>query len=394
MRLIFEIRDLKYATPATVSRAGILFIPEARQWASYVQTWVIKNFSDAEHREILSQLFEKYVPDTLSMMRRDFKPVIALVELCMVQSLCTLLQGILTPQALRDASEGIGRMIECIFVYCAVWAFGGGLLLKDGVDYRRNFSSWWKNKWLSVKFPTKGMVYDFFIEKATLRFTSWSSIVPTLEYGPDTSMQRTTVPTPETTALNSLLDLFIIRRHPAMLVGVAGTGKTALIQGKLRALDADFLSLVINFNYYTDAASLQKILEAPLEKKAGKNYGPTGTKRLVYFVDDLNLPRLDAYNTQTPISLMRQHIDSGGWYDRQKLTIKVINNTQYLSSMNPSAGSFAVDPRLQRHFGTLAVGFPSQESLLEIFSFFLTGHLSTFNSEIHEMSSKIIQVRT
>lgn len=28
MKLLFEIRDLKYATPATVSRAGILYISD------------------------------------------------------------------------------------------------------------------------------------------------------------------------------------------------------------------------------------------------------------------------------------------------------------------------------------------------------------------------------
>ena len=29
MKMIFEIRDLKYATPATVSRAGILYISDS-----------------------------------------------------------------------------------------------------------------------------------------------------------------------------------------------------------------------------------------------------------------------------------------------------------------------------------------------------------------------------
>jgi len=42
MRLIFEIRDLRFATPATVSRAGILFISDTSgyQWKSYVKSWL------------------------------------------------------------------------------------------------------------------------------------------------------------------------------------------------------------------------------------------------------------------------------------------------------------------------------------------------------------------
>lgn len=34
-------------------------------------------------------------------------------------------------------------------------------------------------------------------------------------------------------------------------------------------------------------------------------------------------------------------------YDRQKLTLKDIHNCQYVACMNPTAGSFTIDPRLQ-----------------------------------------------
>jgi dynein heavy chain len=40
----------------------------------------------------------------------------------------------------------------------------------------------------------------------------------------------------------------------------------------------------VPFNYYYTSEMLQKILEKPLEKKAGKNYGPPGSKKLVYFL--------------------------------------------------------------------------------------------------------------
>lgn len=40
---------------------------------------------------------------------------------------------------------------------------------------------------------------------------------------------------------------------------------------------------------------LQKILEKPLEKKAGRNYGPPGNKTLVYFLDDMNMPEVNSF---------------------------------------------------------------------------------------------------
>ena len=42
MKVLFEIRNLAYATPATVSRAGIIYISdnEGYQWRSYAASWV------------------------------------------------------------------------------------------------------------------------------------------------------------------------------------------------------------------------------------------------------------------------------------------------------------------------------------------------------------------
>lgn len=53
---------------------------------------------------------------------------------------------------------------------------------------------------------------------------------------------------------------------------------------------------------------LQNQLMAPL-KKSGKYFAPAGNLNLIYFVDDLNMPKLDPYMTQNSIALMRQHID-------------------------------------------------------------------------------------
>lgn len=52
---------------------------------------------------------------------------------------------------------------------------------------------------------------------------------------------------------------------------------------------------------------------ATLSQRSGKTYGPPSSKRLIYFVDDLNMPFIEEYGTQTPIALLRQHMDYNGY---------------------------------------------------------------------------------
>ena len=434
MRMIFEIRDLAYASPATVTRAGILFISELKQWKNFVRSW-IHDFSDNEPATIkpdqrdkraatLQALFDKYCDATMDTLRRDFKSVVPILDFNMVQTLCFFLEGLLTEENVgRDDSK-----FELYFVLAAVWSFGSAFAITSGTDYRKKFSAWcarrrsalcapgarsraragltaagnparrgrgrrWKDTWKQIKFPHRGEVFDFFVDRDKGEFAAWADIVPTLNYSSATPMSAVTVPTGETVAITFWLDNLMPRKHPAMLVGAAGCGKTAIINGKLRALGEEYLTVSINVNYYTNSSLFLKILEAPLEKKAGKNYGPPGSKKLVYFVDDLNMAALDKYNTASNIALMLQHCAYGHVYDMTKLTQKVLLNTQYLAAMNPTAGSFIIDPRLQRLFATFAVGFPGAEALTTIYQTFLLGHLHNFSKDVEEgeMGKRIVQ---
>ena len=105
-----------------------------------------------------------------------------------------------------------------------------------------------------------------------------------------------------------------------MLVGLAGFGKTQIIKGLLNELcnvpNSDYIQQIVNFNFYTTANLLQLVLQQQLEKKAGKLYAPPGSKKLLYFVDDLNMPAKEKYGAQPPIEVLRQWIDHGYWFDR------------------------------------------------------------------------------
>jgi len=398
MRLVFELRDLRFGSPATVSRAGIVFITEGKQWLSFVSSWIDKRDDTPERKKIIQALFDHYVPETLKELKKNFAHLAPTLDFNMIQSLCYILDGLYTPENIPKITSEDRRILETYFVFAAVWAFGSGYSIRDGTDHRRNFSSWWKTKWTLVKFPSsKGSVYDYFVDKQTYKFAPWAQVVPQIEYSSETPMRQVTVPTGETVAIDYLMDLLIENKRGVLLVGPAGCGKTAMVSGKLRNLaeqeNSDFLNLPVNFNYYTDSMSLQKVLEGPLEKKAGRNFGPPGARRLIYFIDDLNMPMLDPYDTQSPIALLRMHLDYESWYDRTKLALKVINNVQFVACMNPTAGSFIINPRLQRHFMTFAVGFPQSEALMAIFSTFLNGHLKMFSAQLADTAycNKVIQ---
>ena len=195
----------------------------------------------------------------------------------------------------------------------------------------------------------------------------------------------------DTTRIGYIANMMLKLKKPVMLVGNAGSAKTVLLAGLLRELDEDaWMYYNINFNSMTEAVDTQFMLESPLEKKTGSIFGPPGTKRLIYFVDDLNMPTPDKYGTQSAIALMRQQVDYGGFYDLKKLTMKKLENVFYVGAMNPTAGSFFIIDRMQRHFATFACPFPQAEVLTTIYLSVLAGHLANFVPELSRLAAPII----
>ncbi|CAL1535632.1 unnamed protein product [Lymnaea stagnalis] len=85
MRLLFEISNLKTATPATVSRAGILFINQNDiGWNPYAQSWIDKREVQQEKAN-LTILFDKYVGSILDCLRIRFKKITPIQEIAHVQ---------------------------------------------------------------------------------------------------------------------------------------------------------------------------------------------------------------------------------------------------------------------------------------------------------------------
>jgi dynein heavy chain len=112
-------------------------------------------------------------------------------------------------------------------------------------------------------------------------------------------------------------------------------------------------------------------------------------------MDDLNMPYVDQYGTQSPICLVRQIIDHGIVYDREHLDEqKLLQDVMFTACMNPKAGSFHVDGRLSRHFTLVSCLTAEREILKTIYAQILDAHLKAFDKSIAELTGKLVAATT
>ena len=81
-------------------------------------------------------------------------------------------------------------------------------------------------------------------------------------------------------------------------------------------------------NAQTTSNNVQDIIESRVEKRTKGSYVPIGGKKMLTFMDDLNMPLKDTFGSQPPLELLRLWIDYGFWYDRQKQVRKSIKVTR------------------------------------------------------------------
>jgi len=397
MRLLFEIENLREASPATVSRAGIIFMNDTDVgWAPFMQSWIDSREFESE-RAMLSANFEFYALKCLDFRKRNTKSVVPLPEINIIQSVIRLLEGLIgngerVQQNCKMLSpEESTKYFEAVFCYCMIWGLGGALVVDAQNDYRSIMDKWWREEWKNVKIPEAGTIFDYCVDVDTGVFKPWTDISPAYIPIPETLFGNIYVPTVETTRLTYNLSILMVGKYPVIFVGGAGTGKTTIMKDKLHSLDPElFSTLSMNLNCYTDSLGMQTAMESVLEKKTGRTFGPQGSRKLIYFIDDLNMPQVDKYGTQQPIALLRQLLDYMSWYDRQKLTLREIQNVSLLSCFNPTAGSFKIDPRLQRQYCTFAVQMPSSENLVIIYKSIFMGHVSNFDPDVQTFAERVV----
>ncbi|XP_064619187.1 dynein axonemal heavy chain 10-like isoform X2 [Lineus longissimus] len=404
--LLFEVGDLQYASPATVSRCGMVFVdPKNLGYDPFWQKWVNSRATKQE-RDEMARLYKKYVIPCVDMIiegvvdgkqQEKMKTIVPLTNLNLVTQLASLLDSLIT----KEIPEP--DVLEAYFLQALYWSVGGALL-EDGrvkfdnyVKYLASLSATNDESQLAGpgELPGTNSLYEYFWDGEQNKWVPWAQLVPKYIHDPEMKYNQILVPTIDTVRTTWLLNLQTSIKKPVVLVGDTGTSKTATTQAFLRNMDTEsHLLLNVNFSSRTNAYDVQRNLEANVEKRTKDTYGPPPGKRLLIFIDDMNMPQVDQYGTQQPIAFLKQLLERGGCYDRGKdLNWKQIKDIGFIAAMGKAGGGRnEVDPRFISIFTVFNMTFPSEESLYHIYSSILKGHCQPFDKDIQDIVPDITKM--
>nr|XP_054751474.1 dynein axonemal heavy chain 6-like isoform X1 [Lytechinus pictus]XP_054751475.1 dynein axonemal heavy chain 6-like isoform X1 [Lytechinus pictus] len=399
IHMVFEVQDLAVASPATVSRCGMVYIdPGELKWMPYVMTWLAK-FKDKIQEETYNyilELFSNYVEDGLKFVLKKCIQAIHQVDISKVTTLCCLLEALLFHNTsnvnLKLETAKLHPLICSTFVFSYLWAIGGNLIEScwDAFDtfIRNQFED---NG--DAKLPSNGDLWSCYMDFDTKRMDLWEKIVPTFKYDPEVPFFEMLVPTMDTVRFGYLMEKLLLVKHSVLFTGTTGVGKSVIARALLEGIQekANYVPIFMNFSAQTSSQRTQEIIEGKLEKKRKTILGAPIGKSVIIFVDDLNMPKLDTYGSQPPIELLRQYQDFGGFYDREKMFWKDIQDVTLASACAPPGGGRnPVTPRLMRHFSMMCVPTASDHSLKHIFKSIINGFLAEFPQAVKEQADAIV----
>jgi dynein heavy chain, axonemal len=297
MKAMFEPENLANASPATVSRAGIIYVSDVELgWLPPVVSWLERK--PAYLKDILLPLFETYVNPMLAKLRLQYRPVMYNETACTLAAMRTLVDGCLGSE--EATAQHAPDKVKRIFIYCLTWSLGGLLDPKDRPAFDADVRSLG-----DVPLPPKGSEDDTLFEFTVSddgSWQHWSSLVPSWCYPHKLERPKfaqLTIPTLDSTRYDALLSKVASVQKSSLLVGGPGTAKTTVINMFMAKYPVEEVaSKVITFSSLTTPGLFQLTMESSVEKRQGRTFGPAGGKKMTVFIDDISMPFINVWGDQ------------------------------------------------------------------------------------------------
>ena len=389
MKALFEPENLMNASPATVSRMGIIYVSiTVLGWEPLMPSWLATR--RPKEAEILQPLLDKFIPPLLECVNKQVNAVMYSTDGIYLNSCFKLLEALL-------ASSEENKMIypeshmEKLFIYSLCWSLGALLELDDRVVFDRILRG------LTKQAPPEkdDTCWEYFVTDAG-EWQHWTKRVVPWQYPSDydPKFAELLIPTLDSVRYQSILQMLVPQGKPVLFTGNSGVSKTATMLQYLQNLDNEVYNVKMTpFSFVTTPEIFQRTLESCIEKRQGKTFGPPGGKKCAFFVDDISMPVINSWGDQITNEIVRQTINEAGCYSLDKPgDWKTIIDICYCAAMvHPGGGRNDIPNRLKRQFVLLNVTMPSMIAIDNIFGSIIRGRLAPglVDPAIAEVAAKL-----
>ncbi|CAF3644553.1 unnamed protein product [Adineta steineri] len=380
VNFLFETHDLSCASPATISRMGMIFLSdEDTDVKAVVQSWLAKE-SD-ETRSSTEQFINDYFFEAFDwiLKKNDF-----VVETTLIG---TVLNGLSHLHGVHDKS---------LFALGLIRGLGGNLTEKTKEEFAREVFRITgehppdPSNLLSTKFDeqTKALMTYMNDEKSDLTADNFNNMYD--------------LPVVRTIDIQRYLDSFLPwldskYRKPFLVVGPDGCGKGTLLRYCFRQLRSTQVAILHCSAQTSPIHVIQKLNQSCIQVSStnGRTYRPKDCENLILYVKDINLPKLDKWGTSQLIEFLQQILTYNGFYD-ENLEFVNLENIQIVGSMNPSntLGRHKLSTRFTSIVRICSINYPNEDQLQIIYANYLRPILQYQlpNHRVWSSSGKIQQL--
>uniref|UniRef100_A0A8C9YHS7 Cytoplasmic dynein 2 heavy chain 1 n=1 Tax=Sander lucioperca TaxID=283035 RepID=A0A8C9YHS7_SANLU len=357
VNFLFETHDLSCASPATISRMGMIFLSdEDIDVGALVKSWL-----RGQPEECCSNL-ENWLGDYFQraldwvLKQNDF-----VVETSLVG---TVFNGLSHLNGVTERGQFIVGLLR---------GLGGNLNLKTRQEFSKELLSWARESPPDTKKPLD-TYYDY--DRGHLAaYTFHRPEGLSLEQLSHTH----TLPVIETPDMQRGLHCFspwltAQHRQPFMVVGPEGCGKGMLLRYAFSQLRSTQVAVVHCSAQTSSRHVLQKLGQTCLllSSNTGRVFRPKDCENLVLYLKDINLPKPDKWGTSNLTAFLQQVLTYKGFYD-ENLDWVSLENIQVVASMSTggAVGSHLLTSRFSSIVRICTIDYPDREQLQTIYSAYL-----------------------
>eukprot|EP00051_Salpingoeca_urceolata_P021875 m.349048 g.349048 ORF g.349048 m.349048 type:complete len:4259 (-) comp19881_c0_seq4:199-12975(-) len=348
VNFLFETHDLSSASPATISRMGMIFLSEEDvDMKLLVSSWL--NTVPEERRLSLGGWLDDYFYRALAWMGQQSDFSLRQSRVGLAHNGLSHLRDV---ASLQDFLVGLAR------------GMGGSLNKATRCNFYKDLFSWARESLPDGRNPLNVQVQDG-------RFASYSSD-PDATLTLDDLYTDGVVRTNDVQMITDVIGPWLAHGDPFVVVGPEGSGKANILRDCISQLRSTTVAM-LHCNAQTSAEDvLQKLSQVcmTINTNTGRVFRPKDSERLVLFLKDINLPKPDKWGTSALIAFLQQLVSYHGFYDSKSLEWIGLDGVQLVASMNPptTLGRQDLSSRFTSVVRVLAVDYTSTEQLEEIYS--------------------------